>query len=141
MANITARNIAEIFLTAGDPNLGNFYTLPPEGRTVTESAEMIAVEGRALSGKLRRDLQAVKRKWDIQYQNIGLDILKTMEKWINMNIDKEVTMTITYNIVAATIKTYKVLLSPIAYGTRVLAPPFGGGDGMYDGITLTIAEV
>jgi hypothetical protein len=140
MPDIKARNISEIVFTGSG---GSPYTLPPEGRTVTESAEMLAVEGRALSGKLRRDLQAVKRKWDIQYKDIGLDILTPLVSWVNRNIDKEVEMKITYDAVWSTSlnKTYTVLLSPAAYGTRVLAPPFGGGRGMYDGITLTVSEV
>jgi len=138
MPKIKTRNIAEIVLISG---IGSIYTLPPEGRTVTESVEMLAVEGRALSGKLRRDLQTIKRTWDIRYKDIGLDILKGMESWINRNIDNEITMTVTYDAPMASAKTYTVLLSPIAYGTRVLAPPFGGGRGMYDGIALTVAEV
>jgi len=118
------------------------FTLPSIGRAVTESVEMLSVEGRALSGKLRRDVQTLKKKWDIQYKDIGLDVLQPLIDWVNPRIDRVLIMRIFYDAVSGLISPdYRVLLSPVAYGLRVLAPPFGGGGGMYDGISLTAAEV
>jgi hypothetical protein len=137
--SIRLSDIARIRLIAQ----GSEYVLPSIGRSVTESVELIAVEGRALSGKLRRDVQAYKKTWDIQYKGVGVDVLRPLIEWVNSRLDAEVTMEVTYDITSnlSDAKSYTVLLSPIAYGQRVLAPPFGGGYGMYDGIALKAAEV
>jgi len=114
--------------------------LPPMGREYSESEEMIAAEGRAISGKLRRDFVAAKKTFTIQYSWLSNTDFEAVAAFVNNNLDAEVQLSVTYDAINNKVGTYDVLLSVAARGDRRLAPPFAG-DGAWENITLTMVEV
>lgn len=133
---------------AGDIYLGlsglqNLIT--PIGRTLTVSNTELARQERTASGKLVKDIIAVKKKITLDYELISSENLSFFLDLYDLNDELVITLYdaiydgetgTTTTISPDTVMTLTVLMSPIDY-TRVLVT----NGGLWSGVKIVLEEV
>jgi len=124
---------------------GDLKLLSPYGRKLTISDTEISRSERAVSGKLRKDIIAVKKRITLDYSFIDGDALETLLDIYDLQselvlriytADYETTTTTASPGSTIYYDEYTVLMEPIDR-TRVLLM----ADGLWSGVSVVLEEV
>ena len=111
---------------------GDLKLLSPYGRRLTISDTEISRSERAVSGKLRKDIIAVKKRITLDYSFIDGDALETL-----LDIyDLQSELVLRIYTAESYYDEYTVLMEPIDR-TRVLLM----ADGLWSGVSVVLEEV
>lgn len=111
---------------------GDLKLLSPYGRKLTISDTEISRSERAVSGKLRKDIIAVKKRITLDYSFIDGDALETL-----LDIyDLQSELVLRIYTAESYYDEYTVLMEPIDR-TRVLLM----ADGLWSGVSVVLEEV
>lgn len=111
---------------------GDLKLLSPYGRRLTISDTEISRSERAVSGKLRKDIIAVKKRITLDYSFIDGDALETL-----LDIyDLQSELVLRIYTADSCYDEYTVLMEPIDR-TRVLLM----ADGLWSGVSVVLEEV
>lgn len=121
---------------------GDLKLLSPYGRRLTISDTEISRSERAVSGKLRKDIIAVKKRITLDYSFIDGDALETLLDIYDLQSELVLRIyTADYETTTTTASPgyydeYTVLMEPIDR-TRVLLM----ADGLWSGVSVVLEEV
>lgn len=122
---------SEIYLDIKDG--ANPTLLTPYDRNLNVEDVEISRSDRASSGKLRRDIAAVKKRIKISWDSINTANLVILKNYYDLHNELDITLGAS---VPGGKNKYTVLVSPFNW-TRVLSV----GEGMWSGVELEFNEV
>jgi len=113
---------------------GNEQLLPAMGRKLSVEDFEITNENRTASGKLVRDVTAVKKRFMIDYSFVTNDILTQLRQLYQLGIKNNLSLKIEQE--NGEIEQYEVVFRPFSR-SRYLA----GSKWYWEGISVTLEEV
>lgn len=113
---------------------GNEQLLSPMGRRLTVQDVEISKKQRTASGKLVRDVVAVKKVFTLDYSFVSNEILNQLRTLYQLGISNNLMLRIEQE--NGSIEEYEVAISPFSRSRYLL-----GGQWFWEGITITLEEV
>ena len=114
--------------------LGNEQLLPAMGRKLSVEDFEITNENRTASGKLVRDVTAVKKRFKIDYSFVTNDILTQLRQLYELGINNNLNLKIEQE--DSSIDEYEVVFRPFSRSRYLI-----GNKWFWEGITVELEEV
>ena len=113
---------------------GNEQLLPAMGRKLSVEDFEITNENRTASGKLVRDVTAVKKRFKIDYSFVTNDILTQLRQLYELGINNNLNLKIEQE--DSSIDEYKVVFRPFSRSRYLI-----GNKWFWEGISIELEEV
>lgn len=113
---------------------GNEQLLPAMGRKLSVEDFEITNENRTASGKLVRDVTAVKKRFKIDYSFVTNDILTQLRQLYELGINNNLNLKIEQE--DSSIDEYEVVFRPFSRSRYLI-----GNKWFWEGITVELEEV
>lgn len=113
---------------------GNEQLLPAMGRKLSVEDFEITNENRTASGKLVRDVTAVKKRFKIDYSFVTNDILTQLRQLYELGINNNLNLKIEQE--DNSIETYEVVFRPFSRSRYLI-----GNKWFWEGISIELEEV
>lgn len=114
--------------------LGNEQLLPAMGRKLSVEDFEITNENRTASGKLVRDVTAVKKRFKIDYSFVTNDILTQLRQMYELGINNNLNLKIEQE--DSSIDEYEVVFRPFSRSRYLI-----GNKWFWEGISIELEEV
>lgn len=114
--------------------LGNEQLLPAMGRKLSVEDFEITNENRTASGKLVRDVTAVKKRFKIDYSFVTNDILTQLRQLYELGINNNLNLKIEQE--DSSIDEYEVVFRPFSRSRYLI-----GNKWFWEGISIELEEV
>lgn len=113
---------------------GNEQLLPAMGRKLSVEDFEITNENRTASGKLVRDVKAVKKRFKIDYSFVTNDILTQLRQLYELGINNNLNLKIEQE--DSSIDEYEVVFRPFSRSRYLI-----GNKWFWEGISIELEEV
>lgn len=113
---------------------GNEQLLPAMGRKLSVEDFEITNENRTASGKLVRDVTAVKKRFKIDYSFVTNDILTQLRQMYELGINNNLNLKIEQE--DSSIDEYEVVFRPFSRSRYLI-----GNKWFWEGISIELEEV
>lgn len=113
---------------------GNEQLLPEMGRRLSEEDFEITNENRTASGKLVRDVTAVKKRFKIDYSFVTNDVLTQLRQLYELGINNNLNLKIEQE--DSSIDEYEVVFRPFSRSRYLI-----GNKWFWEGISIELEEV
>lgn len=113
---------------------GNEQLLPAMGRKLSVEDFEITKENRTASGKLVRDVTAVKKRFKIDYSFVTNDILTQLRQLYELGINNNLNLKIEQE--DSSIDEYEVVFRPFSRSRYLI-----GNKWFWEGISIELEEV